>query len=178
MPIGFRAKCRHIAQRISQSSSEANFWKVLSVYLARSTALLLGFGGLAACAASLDLEPASEAMRDQVEAQTSGSDGGPSDLVSRVRGGFVDSPYGTFPCTETTASTLEALGFAPQEIEAVSYDRRSSGSGESSSQLTGYRAWVDFNERQGYLVISLRPNCRYVNHYTRAGLEMPNTPPP
>ncbi len=141
------------------------------------------------CAAQrLDLQPASDPMIEAVSAATSGQNLPSSSNAPRtgfsvgrtsssaVIGG---GPSTALPCTTQAASVLEALGFTPDQVRSVSYERRTSGGGgEGTATLKGYRGWVNFTDRSGHLVISFRTNCRFNTFYTRAGLELPTTQEP
>ncbi|MEO1016653.1 MAG: hypothetical protein AAFY56_03045, partial [Pseudomonadota bacterium] len=67
-----------------------------------------------------------------------------------------------------------SLGFRPDEVKSVRYDRRITDSQVfGGTRLQGFNAWVNFDDRSGYLVISYNTSCFYNTHYTRAGLELP-----
>lgn len=105
---------------------------------------------LVACAAQrLDLQPPGNAMLEALHAGAS------------------------HPCNRTTASVLEALGFAPAEVQSVTYDRRLASDSDGNDLLQGYNAWVTFNDQDGYVVISVRPRCALTTYYTRAGAKLP-----
>ncbi len=103
--------------------------------------------------------------------------GGNTEDLTRGSPGVLEGTAGGIaaglPCTETVASVLEALGFLPGQVTDVRYSLRAAGDSGGNSRLQGFNAWVSFNDRSGYVVVSLRPNCRFNTFYTRSGLNLP-----
>lgn len=145
--------------------------------------------GLAACAAQrLELAAPSVAMMQAVAAATPTREvplgetgfsvilGSASEAALNFPGAFQgpDQRFGaSFPCTTTVSSVLEAYGFEPEQIERVRYFTQTRTDSDGDRRLQGFNAWVNFTDRRGHLVISMRPSCRFQTAYTRAGLELP-----
>jgi hypothetical protein len=105
---------------------------------------------LSACAAQgLDLQPPSGAMLEALRAGAS------------------------HPCNRTTASVLEAIGFAPGQIKSVRYDSRLASDMDGDTLLQGYNAWVTFTDQKGYVIVSVRPSCMLTTYYARSGARLP-----
>ncbi len=144
---------------------------------------------VAGCAAQqLSLQQPNDVMLAAVEATTPQTripistvdvvgSAAPGTAASEPPAEGVNITYGrngfALPCSTTTASVVQSLGFVPEQINSVRYDIRTTQIPPDQISLQGLNAWVNFIDRSGYLVISFLPNCQYITFYTRYGLELP-----
>jgi hypothetical protein len=59
-------------------------------------------------------------------------------------------------CSATTAATLDELGVPADQIQSITYDRRTTG---TRSNLQGYDVWVRVNDQPGDMVLRQNRSC-------------------
>jgi hypothetical protein len=61
-------------------------------------------------------------------------------------------------CSATTAATLDELGVPADQIQSITYDRRTTG---TRSNLQGYDVWVRVNDQPGDMVLRQNRSCQF-----------------
>ena len=59
-------------------------------------------------------------------------------------------------CSATTAAALDELGVPADQIQSITYDRRTTG---TRSNLQGYDVWVRVNDQPGDMVLRQNRSC-------------------
>ncbi len=97
-------------------------------------------------------------------------------------------------CDIETAADLQRLGIDPERIERITIFEEDRGPGlfrrrallnplrerqslwEDDHWIVGHRAWVQFKDCQGYLVIHYDTVCRIVQRYTQGQCQIGDIP--